>query len=631
MTPSVSNGTSYEIVDLPLVGFHAMSVVTDFKCLENPEELQEAITRLCAAIELKGRLVGEREFSDGMSATRVILMRHEESPQDVHPARLIFKIGAGLQLKDEVKRYLTIRPHMRASSTFSELVEAEKTLILLPEDDTSWAIVYRYAADQLASSESLSLVSLSRDFLLGKAEASQIDRVIASTFTALGSLYGSPKETFLDFKNYYLDRWAPDFQVRIERHLYPTGSSECLLTLERNREELFLTEEVPKQSFSGLSRGGENTELSAGGDIAIRGLSFAGLRDTALRLQPHPGTPPTLAVDLCDLQKAEFQSLKKLQDSKFAVWAPAQQSRYGYYRQRLQTAFPCLDLDAPSFRLGQLRLRNPLSNLSEVFKHSTAPDTAWLAPAHGDLHPGNVIAVHDVPLIIDYGLAEQELPIGIDSARLVGGLIRDAVSEVMTFDDLCTVLPQVLGLVKNTPLSDGITLRAEQMLSKALTLAENMSNSATEQLPYHLYGYAWIGLKWEGSASAHQACFLLAALAATKVLGAPDEDGPELNKPVLISSADNETVLFVQDTVQVVPVNETQIQQSALLQLRGKTWQRGRGFSPSLLLRPENQVVPFHSTREELRDSIIDWAENDKRYSVAMRLYTGPGGVGKTR
>lgn len=58
-----------------------------------------------------------------------------------------------------------------------------------------------------------------------------------------------------------------------------------------------------------------------------------------------------------------------------------------------------------------------------------------------------------------------------------------------------------------------------------------------------------------------------------------------------------------------------------------RRWEPDR-FPPSALLRPEYTVVPFHG-RDELLADIGDWALDP--VSCAMTLWTGAGGMGKTR
>lgn len=49
---------------------------------------------------------------------------------------------------------------------------------------------------------------------------------------------------------------------------------------------------------------------------------------------------------------------------------------------------------------------------------------------------------------------------------------------------------------------------------------------------------------------------------------------------------------------------------------------------PSALLRPQYRVVPFEGREAELSD-LVRWCESDQ--PLGIRLYTGPGGMGKTR
>lgn len=70
-----------------------------------------------------------------------------------------------------------------------------------------------------------------------------------------------------------------------------------------------------------------------------------------------------------------------------------------------------------------------------------------------------------------------------------------------------------------------------------------------------------------------------------------------------------------------------QVAAGALLNNPSRVWMRDR-FPPSALLRAEYRIVPF-SGRDETMSEIRDWC--DAPPSVAVRLYTAPGGMGKTR
>jgi len=65
----------------------------------------------------------------------------------------------------------------------------------------------------------------------------------------------------------------------------------------------------------------------------------------------------------------------------------------------------------------------------------------------------------------------------------------------------------------------------------------------------------------------------------------------------------------------------------AQLTIPVRPWRKGID-SPGALLRAQYGVVPFHRRDKELGD-LLDWCRDP--YPVRVRLYTGPGGMGKTR
>jgi len=60
------------------------------------------------------------------------------------------------------------------------------------------------------------------------------------------------------------------------------------------------------------------------------------------------------------------------------------------------------------------------------------------------------------------------------------------------------------------------------------------------------------------------------------------------------------------------------------------TWDAKKGYSYSQLLRAEEEFVPFDEARENDVLDLMTWA-NECPYPLAIRLYTGSGGSGKTR
>ncbi len=64
-----------------------------------------------------------------------------------------------------------------------------------------------------------------------------------------------------------------------------------------------------------------------------------------------------------------------------------------------------------------------------------------------------------------------------------------------------------------------------------------------------------------------------------------------------------------------------------LLEVPRHVWRPDRS-PPGALLRADYGVVPFHSREREI-DELFEWCEGER--PVSVRLYTGPGGMGKTR
>jgi tetratricopeptide (TPR) repeat protein len=209
-----------------------------------------------------------------------------------------------------------------------------------------------------------------------------------------------------------------------------------------------------------------------------------------------------------------------------SLWTSAstESSRYGVYLRRLQDSFPGQDLRLPSLAVGGWRLHNPLWHLSRpLIEQTKAPLRTRLVPAHGDLHPGNVLVVGSVPVIIDYGLADLRSPVGTDSARLFGGIVRNLLSEILPPQDLVLVLLALLGLEKPPATTDTPAGRAWRLLDRIQKETFEISGEGSSALwPVHLHGYAFVGLKWAAEhPEQYRACGLLAAAALTCLLGWP--------------------------------------------------------------------------------------------------------------
>ena len=79
-----------------------------------------------------------------------------------------------------------------------------------------------------------------------------------------------------------------------------------------------------------------------------------------------------------------------------------------------------------------------------------------------------------------------------------------------------------------------------------------------------------------------------------------------------------------------VPVNPTASELEEILRLPKPRWEKHLGLAESQLLRPEEQCVRFHSSRNDLLQSVLGWARAPET-GMAVQLRTGPGGAGKTR
>jgi tetratricopeptide (TPR) repeat protein len=171
-----------------------------------------------------------------------------------------------------------------------------------------------------------------------------------------------------------------------------------------------------------------------------------------------------------------------------------------------------------------LYLSQPLAQLA-----AAAIETK-VGPAHGDLHPGNVLVVGTAPVIIDYGSSEENLPLGVDAARLFGGLVRGAFST-LPLHELTDLLSETLGLIPHRAGPDCPAARAHRLLEILSEEVGRISGPSHSALwPYHLYGLGWIGLKWsDGTTAQYRASFLLSAVAITKLWGRPKTPGPALD------------------------------------------------------------------------------------------------------
>jgi tetratricopeptide (TPR) repeat protein len=490
------------------------------------EALRMPINNLCRALKQQGSIHLVAEFSPGFSDTRVFLAEVRASPADPSAHRIVFKTGPSRLLRDEAQRFQTFISHARAHAAFARLLEPEKTLESLSHDDSLGAIAYDYAPSPLAKNECSSLAALVEECIGGKEPLEKVEDIISTVVRALASLYaGLTPEFGFQVARYYLERWAPDFTMSAQKVVHSPGSH--LLTLNRFQPEYF-----PKEPFSIVTELRRTAESPAMQRPELRMKQLVPAHRSGNRIflnAPH-------ADDLCieatidALGASDKEQVAKA--SHLDIWAPAGTSRYEFYLQRLTQAFPDFDFASTTFSIGAASFHNPLQLLSQPLATLTAAEIETkVGPAHGDLHPGNVLVAGTAPVIIDYGLCEEKLPVGVDLARLFGSLVRGSFGK-LPFDELVDILSEALELTPHREDREGPGYRASRLLEILSKEAGQLLGPHHSELwPYHLYGFGWIGLKWaKGTTDEYRASFLLSAVAITKIFGRPAGLGPALYK-----------------------------------------------------------------------------------------------------
>jgi len=472
-------------------------------------------------LQRRGSIRIVAELPGGYTGARVFVAEEQVTPDDPQPFSLVFKVAKGVVLREEVERYQSLRRHARAHKAFAEIIEPRLTLMALV-DEYECAIAYEHVAAAFGRNESVSLKDVVATALGDEIRVSGARDLLLTTMSAVTSMYGHPETTFaFDIARYYLDRWLPHFSINIEEAV--EVSSHWLLTRHRLNPAYFNSESPTKPEM--VRRAGESTTCDLPENLVLPMLTVRRPIRGAFIVEE---SDLSLELDLTALSADARRTVADLEN--VAVWAPPERDgrRYAQYHERLQRAFLGEDLSRAIVAIGGHWFHNPLHHLSQPLIDKTRPSVkTWAVPGHGDLHPGNVLAVGTSPVIIDYGLSETRLPIGVDAARLFGGLIRDVFSEALSVDELTRVLRAVV-LNDADALSD-----APPQLGHAATLLgciqsaalEVMGDSASELWALHLYGFAFIGLKWAAETPhAHAACGLLAAVALTSVMGAPSPD-----------------------------------------------------------------------------------------------------------
>jgi tetratricopeptide (TPR) repeat protein len=505
-------------------------IFLDSGTLLNAQLLQEPIKSLCAAVGIHGSIHLLHEFSDGFSETRVVLGENRSGPNDLQPFHFVFKIGTADVLRDEVHHYLDFIAHARASAAFVPIWKAELTLKALPLGPTLAAIAYSHASDVFGAEECVSFKTVFREGIRGDRPLSVVAGIIESLARIMGSLYSEPVHCYAhEIALYYLEHWAPDYQVTAD-HLVNTEGYP-LLTLQRLNPNYF-RRETPSIGAV-LRKEAESAVKDNQIDIVLPRCFIAKVERDRLVSWVNSPADLTLQVNTLELPLASYEKLSKV--STISLWAPRNISRYDFYLRNVKHALPSLNVEAPTFKVGQLYLHNPLMHFSAPLLAATKPPSStFSAPGHGDLHPGNVLVAGTSPAIIDYGKSATKLPVGIDAARFFGGLVRDVLAEELSFEDLALVLAYALGLDDSFKEDNSPVSRASYLLRlvREKLVPGNVPESQV-LWPVHLYGYSWIGLKWaHSSPESYRACFLLAGIALQCLLGpAPTEQEKPIDAP----------------------------------------------------------------------------------------------------
>lgn len=488
-----------------------MSLYVDVSSFDLSDQVKTAIIRCCQNVNILGQVRIQKEFSNGFSGNRVFLAAISDPAGG--ECKIIFKYGNAKELHNEVFRYSKLKQRISHLNTFVRIRETDKILIALEKLEGHAAIVYEYVPETMAATSALSLSELIREHIMSgdKLVTNDLLRSLESVMISLRQLanYQCAKQEFGNaISRYYLSKWIPNYMVSADR-LLSVGKKK-LLTINKYNENAFSLE--PQKTARELASDSEKPTSSPSSlDLAVDDAAISRQNDSIIILT-HP-FPEDLVIKI-DITKLNAKNRKQLHSiSHVCLWSTVSSTRYALYERRLASVFHNIDLKKEFYSIANNILPNPMLMISRFFLEGKRfiPDKVMLTPAHGDLHPGNILCVGSTPVIIDYGLAEMELPQGTDVGRLIGGCIRDTLSEVLDLDGIVRVLACVLCGADESSLKTDREIRAclfmKQILEGAIALV-----GSRELVLIHCYGYAWLGLKWERSSiRAYQASFVIAA------------------------------------------------------------------------------------------------------------------------
>jgi tetratricopeptide (TPR) repeat protein len=512
-----------------------MTFILDFDGIAGADEVRAAIQSLCGVLHRRGTIRLLREFSEGHTATRVFLAEEHATPGDLGQERLVFKTGAGSLLRDEVARYQSFIPNARASAVFAELLAPEQMNDILPTDHRIGAIAYMSVGTPLGRADQRSLLEVASSFLRNETPFEELREILNATFSALASLCADPQTDFgFQIPRYYLEHWAPDFRVSVDAATKTGG--RILLSLRRFAADQF-AEQPTTDPMSAHQRAETDVSMEGVGELVVSNLRRAYLQGHRLWLHGPYADTLALEVDIGRLPPNGYAALAEART--LDLWALPKESRYQFYRQRLAESMPDSLLAHPVLILGVHRLHNPLHHLSKPLEAvSKSAGSIRMAPAHGDLHPGNVLVVGTTPVIIDFGNAEASMPLGSDSARLFGGLVRDVISHHISNTEMPDVLRCALELDNELLRDEGVLGRSCRLLRFVTEETKRIFGLTQTLWLTHLYGYSFIGLKWKGSPPQTLATFVLGATALNALLGVPDQPGVSLGTVRRVSHVD---------------------------------------------------------------------------------------------
>ncbi len=503
------------------------SLTIDFADVEPEDHRANQARTLARVLGLTGRLRALKAFTDGKSGSRVLLVEHLKTPAALASCRYVFKFDNAPALLAEVERYVELRDHITATSVFANLIEPDATAAQLRAagDDVS-AIAYRYVPDQAAvADESRALEELVRDAFDAPVFAvpwpDDCPRRLA---IALRGLVDAPRRDFGErLVDHYESRWLPDVQVAIDHVDRHSSVGYPILHDRHDRADLdgFLSAVTNPAVLSAWCAGGLEADHLCRPQLAVLGTWGGRLyvRDDDTRLTLCLAPETSARAPLATLRAGQTVGL-------WVRRGRVGELRVQVYRERAKAAGCAVTLDADAVRVGPWLAPAPLGVSASDLRG--LPDVI-VAPAHGDLHPGNVHVAGGGPMLIDYGGSEPA-PLGTDIARLVGSLFRNVLADRLTADEQVQVAARLVGLdPANLPSSDAVE-RAVRLITPWRDAWFEQIPDQREQWARHLLGFAPIGLKWSSAdpdePRRHRACLILAALAALGVHGRPTAAQP---------------------------------------------------------------------------------------------------------